>query len=123
MNCLPCTSIAAPDAALACENFLAELIRILSRPLTQTRPKVVMTRCPTRSRVVKNKFREVAMEQVQRYRAMGSLCRQHAAYNPTEAWKLLAEAERWEHLAVEAASHLKESNMNRAGDISKSGPT
>ncbi len=58
------------------------------------------------------------MEKVQRYRAMGLLCRQHAAYNPTEAWKLLAEAERWEHLAVEAASHLTE---NRSGGISKSG--
>lgn len=58
------------------------------------------------------------MEKVQRYRAMGSLCRQHAAYNPTEAWKLLAEAERWEHLAVEA-SCLKESNSS--GDLSKAG--
>ena len=59
------------------------------------------------------------MEKVQRYRAMGLLCRQHAAYNPTEAWKLLAEAERWEHLAVEAASHLKD----KSGAIANSNDT
>jgi hypothetical protein len=63
------------------------------------------------------------MEKVQRYRAMGLLCRQHAAYNPTEAWKLLAEAERWEHLAVEVASHLKESNTSRSGTIANSNNT
>jgi len=32
-------------------------------------------------------------------RAMTSLCRQGAAYRPDRSWKLLAEAEYWEHLA------------------------
>lgn len=39
------------------------------------------------------------MKDVARYRALGSLCRQQAAYNPDKSWKLLAQAEHWEHLA------------------------
>jgi len=39
------------------------------------------------------------MEKVLRYRAMGSLCRQSAVLNPLNSWKLLGDAERWEHLA------------------------
>jgi hypothetical protein len=39
------------------------------------------------------------METVRRFRAMASLCRQSAAYRPDRSWKLLAEAEYWEHLA------------------------
>jgi len=39
------------------------------------------------------------METVRRLRAMASLCRQTAAYHPDRSWKLLAEAEYWEHLA------------------------
>jgi len=48
------------------------------------------------------------MNKVRRLRAMGSLCRQQAAYSPDQSWKLLAEAEYWEHLAeVEASSDSK----------------
>ena len=51
------------------------------------------------------------MKNVLRYRALGSLCRQHAAYNPDESWKLLAQAEHWEHLAqVEMSAHFKDCN-------------
>ncbi|MBP0113850.1 hypothetical protein [Bradyrhizobium vignae] len=39
------------------------------------------------------------MDTVCRLRAMASLCRQTAARNPDRSWKLLAEAEYWEHLA------------------------
>jgi hypothetical protein len=39
------------------------------------------------------------METVRRLRAMASLCRQSAAHDPDRSWKLLAEAEYWEHLA------------------------
>lgn len=42
------------------------------------------------------------MESVGRLRAMASLCRQTAAYHPDRSWKLLAEAEYWEHLANQA---------------------
>ena len=55
------------------------------------------------------------MKNVIRYRAMGSLCRQHAAYNPNESWKLLAKAEHWEHLAeLEASSHSEERNADNS---------
>jgi hypothetical protein len=37
-------------------------------------------------------------ENVQRYRAMGSLCRQRAVFDPQNSWKHLGDAERWEHL-------------------------
>lgn len=39
------------------------------------------------------------METVGRLYAMASLCRQCAAYPPDGSWKLLAEAEHWEHMA------------------------
>jgi len=39
------------------------------------------------------------MKNVQRYRAMGSLCRQRAVFDPQNSWKHLGDAERWEHLA------------------------
>ncbi|WP_439400441.1 hypothetical protein ACRQ5Q_43780 (plasmid) [Bradyrhizobium sp. PMVTL-01] len=42
------------------------------------------------------------METVGRMRAMASLCRQSAAYHPDRSWKLLAEAEYWEHMASAA---------------------
>lgn len=49
------------------------------------------------------------METLRRLRAMASLCRQSAAYNPDRSWKLLAEAEYWEHLASAALlEHFKE---------------
>ena len=39
------------------------------------------------------------MDTVRRLRAMAQLCRQTAAHHPDRSWKLLAEAEYWEHLA------------------------
>ncbi|WP_433995344.1 hypothetical protein [Bradyrhizobium betae] len=46
---------------------------------------------------------------MRRLRAMGSLCRQQAAYNNMNKWKLLAEAEYWEHLAqLELSSYFQE---------------
>jgi hypothetical protein len=47
------------------------------------------------------KLPEGRMEKVRRLRAMASLCRQSAAYHPDRKWKLLAEAEYWEHAASE----------------------
>ena len=55
------------------------------------------------------KTREAGMETVQRLRAMASLCRQSATLHPDRSWKLLAEAEYWEHLAATALStHLED---------------
>lgn len=42
------------------------------------------------------------MDTASRLRAMASLCRQTAAHHPDRSWKLLAEAEYWEHLANDA---------------------
>jgi hypothetical protein len=57
------------------------------------------------------------MEKVRRYRAMGSLCRQSAVLNPLNSWKLLGDAERWEHLAeVEIASHFNKCNTTSSSD-------
>ena len=43
------------------------------------------------------------------YRALASLYRQQAAYNPDRSWQLLGQAERWEHLAEqELASHFED---------------
>jgi hypothetical protein len=40
------------------------------------------------------------LENVRRYRAVASLYRQTAAFRPLQRHSLLAEAERWEHLAL-----------------------
>jgi hypothetical protein len=62
------------------------------------------------------------MKNVRRLRAMGSLCRQQAAYNPSQSWKLLAEAEYWEHMAaVEMTSHFEECNTSRSSGVALSG--
>ena len=61
------------------------------------------------------------MKNVLRFRAMGSLCRQQAAYNPAQSWQLLAKAEHWEHLAaVETSSYFEECNTTRSSDLAKS---
>ena len=44
--------------------------------------------------------RETVLENVRRYRAIASLCRQTAAFRPLQRWSLLEQAEEWEHLAV-----------------------
>jgi hypothetical protein len=41
------------------------------------------------------------MQDLVRYRAMESLCRQVAAFRPLESWRLLAEAEMWHHRALQ----------------------
>ncbi len=39
------------------------------------------------------------MKDLARYRVMESLCRQGAVFRPHESWKLLAQAEMWQHKA------------------------
>jgi hypothetical protein len=54
------------------------------------------------------------MKNAAEYRALASLCRQAAAYNPEKSWHLLGQAERWEHLAEqELASHFQDCNADR----------
>ncbi len=53
----------------------------------------------------------LAMEDIGHCRAMGSLFRQFAVFDPLHSWKYLIEAQKWEHLAeAEIASHFKECN-------------
>jgi len=47
----------------------------------------------------RDEAREVAMRDVRSYRALGSLRRQRAVFDPDNSWKWLSEAERWEHMA------------------------
>jgi hypothetical protein len=61
------------------------------------------------------------MKNASYYRALASLYRQQAAYNPSKSWHLLGQAERWEHLAEqELASHFKECNTASSSDFAKS---
>ena len=39
------------------------------------------------------------MKNVRSYRAMSSICRQRAVFDPENSWKHLGDAERWDHLA------------------------
>ena len=51
------------------------------------------------------------MKELVHCRAMESLYRQGAALHPEDSWKLLAEAEKWHHRALdEIASHFEECN-------------
>ena len=56
------------------------------------------------------------MKSASQYRALASLYRQQAAYEPDLKWQLLSQAERWEHLAAEAISdHFNECNVSKSG--------
>ena len=46
---------------------------------------------------------QIVPENVRRYRAIASLCRQTAALRPLQKWSLLDQAEGWERLAAEEA--------------------
>ena len=48
------------------------------------------------------------MNDLVRYRALESLCRQSAVFHPDESWRLLAEAEMWHHKAEAIASRMTE---------------
>ena len=43
---------------------------------------------------------KAVLENVRRYRAIASLCRQTAAFRPLQKWSLLEQAEEWERLAM-----------------------
>ncbi|BCA19535.1 hypothetical protein BDHH15_27500 [Bradyrhizobium diazoefficiens] len=61
--------------------------------------------------------REILMENVRRYRALASLCRQQAAYRPLQNWELLGQAEHFEYLAELALkAHFDACNVQRDED-------
>jgi hypothetical protein len=43
---------------------------------------------------------QTVQENIRRYRAIASLCRQTAAFRPLQRWSLLEQAEEWERAAV-----------------------
>ena len=58
------------------------------------------------------------MKDVQTYRAMGSICRQRAVFDPENSWKHLGDAERWEHLAeTELSAHFRECNSGSSSEL------
>jgi hypothetical protein len=62
------------------------------------------------------------MNDLVRYRAMESLCRQNAVFRPLESWRLLAEAEMWHHKAQEEiASHFVECHFVECNDAPPAG--
>lgn len=57
------------------------------------------------------------MENVRRYRALASLCRQQAAYRPLQNWQLLCQAEHFEYLAeIALKAHFDACNAQRDED-------
>jgi crotonyl-CoA carboxylase/reductase len=57
------------------------------------------------------------MDNVRRYRALASLCRQQAAYRPLQSWELLGQAEHFEYLAeVELKAHFDACNAQHDED-------
>jgi hypothetical protein len=83
--------------------------------------KIVMTLTSMEDNRV-DRCRETAMKSVQRYRAMASICRQRAVFDPQHSWKHLGDAERWEHLAhAEIADRFEQCNA-ALGDLTTAGP-
>ena len=60
---------------------------------------------------------ERGLKSAEAYRATALLCRQQAAYDPDNSWRLLGEAERWEYLAEQI---LASRQKNRTAEGSKS---
>src|SRR4051794_16621373 len=69
-------------------------------------------------------FMERGLKSAEAYRATASLCRQQAACDPDNRWRLLGEAERWEHLAEQIlASRQKSRAAENARSAVKTGMT
>jgi hypothetical protein len=58
---------------------------------------------------------ERGLTSAEAYRATALLCRQQAACDPDNSWRLLGEAERWEYLAEQI---LASRQKNRAAENS-----
>jgi hypothetical protein len=54
------------------------------------------------------------LENVRQYRAMASMCRLRATFDPGNGWRWLARADRWEVLAVAGIDECyRERNLGR----------
>ena len=62
------------------------------------------------------------MKKVRSYRAMSSICRQRAVFDPEHSWKHLGDAEKWEHLAYdEIAANFREWKITGLAELAPSG--
>jgi len=59
---------------------------------------------------------ERGLKSAEAYRATALLCRQQAACDPDNSWRLLGEAERWEYLAEQILA----SRQNRTDEDARS---
>jgi hypothetical protein len=59
------------------------------------------------------------MNDLVRYRAMESLCRQSAVFHPLESWRLLAEAEMWHHKALEEMASVERNGILPTGSLAR----
>ena len=57
------------------------------------------------------------LENVRRYRAIASLCRQTAAFRPEQRMSLLQQAEEWDRLAVSELESEREADDNHDEDL------
>jgi hypothetical protein len=68
-------------------------------------------------------FMERGLKSAEACRATALLCRQQAACDPDNSWKLLGEAERWEYLAEQIlASRQKHRVAEGAKPVPETGP-
>ena len=118
------TTLAAGHEAIACEqpketnlqrNIRDRLLQVVgTAPIRQSFCRIiVMTPMENRGYNAGNRIWEVAMKELVHCRAMESLYRQGAALHPEDSWKLLAEAEKWRHRALDQiAARFEECNTS-----------
>jgi hypothetical protein len=66
---------------------------------------------------------ERGLKSAEAYRATALLCRQQAACDPDNSWRLLGEAERWEYLAEQILASRQNGMAENAGSAVQTGMT
>jgi hypothetical protein len=66
---------------------------------------------------------EGGLKSAEAYRATAMLCRQQAACDPDNSWRLLGEAERWEYLAEQILASRQNRVAENSGSAIQTGMT
>jgi hypothetical protein len=66
---------------------------------------------------------ERGLKSAEAYRATALLCRQQAACDPDNSWRLLGEAERWEYLAEQILASRQNGMAETSGSAVQTGMT
>ena len=66
---------------------------------------------------------EGGLKSAEAYRATALLCRQQAACDPDNSWRLLGEAERWEYLAEQILASRQNRVAENSGSAVETGMT